>query len=766
MMMSFQPDNEVFDFDSKTARAEHRAHSLWKDRVSYQESLNAQPKPKPGAKLRIAGNKPAGQAPALAAVPHGAARTMARTCLAKGLVAGCDDMPMTSMGKAGRWVPCLRKPSVSRPLLLCREAGAKGDCMDISHKEMPSMAMCVSPTAALKTVSEFDLLDATTSEGSVCGSGGPDSTTDDSAQSSSDTEATTSSLNADCRKSSLLAEETSVEEADALPLSKDEDVEEQTSATLTTRKALKKKSQKKAHVETRKRKSKVARAVVEITYPVEVEVESTREPITHDAKESRVSVQAAMLATTEKVMQIEKEALATKERAEHEAQAIKAKAVLEAVSIRKSAEEVSAKANAALEEQTKAQLQAERKAEASAKKEAAAALRQVKELEKQQAKKFKKEKESGKQKERDLEAVRVQAAREMECAAEEASMIRTEAYAIRNKVKEEARVGAAATAAAKATILKAQEDSEALKQQRLQEVAQAEADFARSEAELEAKRAALDQEVMELQTKAQADVNAKMEVVAKVQRDAQSAKEHAEQEARLIKETAVLAALSVRRTAEVAVARAKAQLESQVEAASRAERDAKNLAEKEAAASLKKVKELGQQRAKKFRKESELERQMCLQRERELEIARQQAAEEKAQAVAEAARIRADAYATRNKIKEEARSQALADATAIRATAEAELHEARALSQQLLQAESADLDAKALASNTEKKGEVLAPMSEQMPVDSTDALASFAQVVAGDVDWELVSCTADRAIKLHDQDGCIEHEGEGWALLE
>lgn len=761
MMMSFQPDNEVFEFDSKTARAEHRAHSLWKKRVSYQESLNAQPKPKPGAKLRIAGNKPAGEAPALAAVPHGAARTMARTCLAKGLVAGCDDMPMTSMGKAGRWVPCLRKPSVSRPLLLCREAGAKGNCMDSSHKEMPSTATCVSPTAALKTVSEFDLIDATTSEGSVCGSGGPDSTTDDSAQSSSDTETTTSSLT-----SSQVAEETSVKEADALPLSKDEDGEEQSSATLTTPKTLKNKSQKKAHFETRKRKSKVAHAAVEMTYPVQVEVASTKAPITHDAKESRVSVQAEMLATTEKVMQIEKEALATKERAEHEAQAIKAKAVLEAVSIRKSAEEVSAKANAALEEQTKAQMQAERKAEASAKKEAAAALRQVKELEKQQAKKFKKEKESGKQKERDLEAVRAQAAREMECAAEQASMIRTEAYAIRNKVKEEARVGAAATAAAKATILKAQEDSEALKQQRLQEVAQAEADFARSEAELEAKRAALDQEVMELQTKAQADVNAKMEVVAKVQRDAQSAKEHAEQEARLIKETAVLAALSVRRTAEDAVARAKAQLESQVEAASRAERDAKNLAEKEAAASLKKVKELGQQRAKKFRKESELERQMCLQRERELEIARQQAAEEKAQAVAEAARIRADAYATRNKIKEEARLQALADATAIRATAEAELHAARALSQQLAQAESADLDAKALAADTEEKGEVLAHMSEQVPVDSTDAFASLAQVVAGDVDWELVSCTADRAIELHDQDGCIEHEGEGWALLE
>jgi hypothetical protein len=91
-MTSCHSDNEVFE--AKMVRAEHRAQSLYKKRVNYQRSLNAQPKPKPSSMLRMA-CRPSGPVHALAPVPHGAARTMTRTCLAKGLVAGSDDMPTT-----------------------------------------------------------------------------------------------------------------------------------------------------------------------------------------------------------------------------------------------------------------------------------------------------------------------------------------------------------------------------------------------------------------------------------------------------------------------------------------------------------------------------------------------------------------------------------------------------------------------------------------------------------------------------------------------
>jgi len=258
----------------------------------------------------------------------------------------------------------------------------------------------------------------------------------------------------------------------------------------------------------------------------------------------------------------------------------------------------------------------------------------------------------------------------------------------------------------------------------------------------------------------EADVHAKLQLVAKVQRDAQVAKENAEQEAHAIKAQAVLSAVSVRRTAEQAIASAKAELETQREAVAQAERDAKMLTQKEAAASLKQAKELVKQNARKFKKESELEKQISQQKDRELQGARAQAAEEKAQAVAEAARIRADAFAIRSKIKEEARMQALADATAIRAVAEAELREARALCEQL-----AVIEVKASPFNVEEDGETDVAMPGRMLLGDVAHSVSTEQVGIADVDWELVPCAAE-AVEVADEDGCIEHEGDCWAMLD
>jgi len=743
MMMPCHFDDDVFE--SKTDRAEHRAHSLCKKRIKYQQSLDAQPKPKPSSMVRKTAGRPSGLAHALAPVPHGAARTMTRTCLSKGLVAGPDDMPTTSMGQAGRWVPCLRKPSVSR-ILLSGEAGSNSAHYESSNT--PTADKRIPYKISLKTHLEVDVLDAVTTAGSGYSDSGQDSTTDESTQSCSDNERYVVSEHGD---QVHLAKHTDdslpkVEVAPSILVSDDpeehvrEAKNDNTSKSVKKPTGLKQKRKRAPHCEFFKQKANVA----------------------HDQK---ASVEVEIMVKAELAGRIESETHAAKERAVQEAQAIKAKAVLEAVSIRKDAKEVTAKAKAVLEGQVKATMQAERKAEALATKEAATALKHVKELEKRQAKKFKKEagleRNNEQQKERTLEAARVQAAREKELASEEAAMIRAEAYAISNKINDQARVQVAASASARAKILKAQEDAEALKQQRLQEMAQAEAELKeRTEAELQAKRVALEQELSKLQIEVEADVHAKLQLVAKVQRDAQVAKENAEQEAHAIKAQAVLSAVSVRRTAEQAIASAKAELETQREAVAQAERDAKMLTQKEAAASLKQAKELVKQNARKFKKESELEKQISQQKDRELEGARAQAAEEKAQAVAEAARIRADAFAIRSKIKEEARMQALADAAAIRAVAEAELREAQALREQL-----AVIEVKASPSNGEEDGETDVAMPERMLLGDVALSVSTEQVGVADVDWELVSCAAE-AVEVADEDGCIEHEGDCWAMLD
>lgn len=731
MMMPCHVDDDVFE--SKTDRAEHRAHSLCKKRIKYQQSLDAQPKPKPGAMVRKTAGRPSGLAHALAPVPHGAARTMARTCLSKGLVAGPDDMPTTSMGQAGRWVPCLRKPSVSR-ILLSGDAGSNSAHYESSNT--PTADRRIPYKISLKTHLEVDVLDAVTTAGSGYSDSGQDSTTDESTQSCSDNERYVVSEHGDQVHVAKHTDDSlpKVEVAPSILVSDDpeehvrEAKNDNTSRIVKKSTGLKQRRKRASHCESFKQKANVA----------------------HD---QQASVEVEIMVKEELVGKTH----AATERAVQEAQAIKAKAVLEAVSIRKDAKEVTAKAKAVLEGQVKATMQAERKT-------AATALKHVKELEKRQAKKFKKEagleRNNEQQKERTLEAARVQAAREKELASEEAAMIRAEAYAISNKINDQARVQVAASASAKAKILKAQEDTEALKQQRLQEVAQAEAELKeRIEAELQAKRVALEQELSKLQIEVEADVHAKLQLVAKVQRDAQVAKENAEQEAHAIKAQAVLSAVSVRRTAEQAIASAKAELETQREAVAQAERDAKMLTQKEAAASLKQAKELVKQNARKFKKESELEKQISQQKDRELEGARAHAAEEKAQAVAEAARIRADAFAIRSKIKEEARMQALADATAIRAVAEAELREARALCEQL-----AVIEVKASPLNVEEDGETDVAMPGRMFLGDVALSVSTEQVIA-DVDWELVPCAAE-AVEVADEDGCIEHEGDCWAMLD
>ncbi|CAE8648609.1 unnamed protein product, partial [Polarella glacialis] len=58
--------------------------------------------------------------------PHRSARTLTRTCLAKGSMETAIDVPSVRMGREGQWKRWLRKPSVSPIFNLEREVSLRG----------------------------------------------------------------------------------------------------------------------------------------------------------------------------------------------------------------------------------------------------------------------------------------------------------------------------------------------------------------------------------------------------------------------------------------------------------------------------------------------------------------------------------------------------------------------------------------------------------------------------------------------------------------
>jgi hypothetical protein len=335
------------DSEFKQARAERRMVALNKKRIAYKQALEAK---QAGSRNKRTPCVLGGRAPAMAPVPHGAARAMTRICLAKGLVDASEDLPAISMGRSGRWKPCLRKPSVAR-LLNPHESQRDRENFAACSK---TQTVCIAPPK-ICTDSLFDIIDAMSTDCSVCSLNGETSSADVSAQSSSDSE------------------------------------------TL---------------------------------------------------EESKARAEAQLQAQRELIAQLKRESALAKERAEQEAFLIKKKAISDAVSIRKSADEASAKAAVALEMQLKAAEEAKRQAEELTRQAPkAAALKRGKALEQQTARKHKKEAEQKKklceQKERELSDARRYIADAKAEAAAEAARVRAEAYAMKEQIKQDAETEAA-----------------------------------------------------------------------------------------------------------------------------------------------------------------------------------------------------------------------------------------------------------------------------------------------------------------------------------
>mmetsp|Transcript_8762 Transcript_8762/g.24056 ORF Transcript_8762/g.24056 Transcript_8762/m.24056 type:complete len:862 (+) Transcript_8762:81-2666(+) len=215
--------------------------------------------------------------------------------------------------------------------------------------------------------------------------------------------------------------------------------------------------------------------------------------------------------------------------------------------------------------------------------------------------------------------------------------------------------------------------TEELVQQRMHELAQAQAALeASAAAEAESLKAQAESEARNVQVLAE-------QMKVRVQQETHSMKIRAEVESRVIKARAEMeardlkAAMEAERRAHLeaqaqeqaqADARAKAELAAQEEAAREAQKRVDLAAQKEASAALKRAKELEQQRAKQFRKQQQQERKLAEAKERELEAARAKAKQESdallAKALAEAKAVKANAEAEARAIRARAEAEALA----------------------------------------------------------------------------------------------------------